>query len=159
MGLDVGTAINGWAILRQETVQTLVPVAFGAITTSNKTPMTDRLNEIYTQTRSVIKKYKPEEVAIENLFYFKNQKTVIPVAQARGVLCLACNHEGLLVADYSPPQVKSAVTGYGRATKRQVQEMVSKIFKLKELPTPDDIADALAIAYCHASLRNSIGKL
>lgn len=154
LGLDVGFAITGWAIL--DRTQPLVNntarlLDYGAIQTSKELPMQNRLEQIYTELQAIFKKYKPDAMAIESLFYFKNQKTVIGVGQARGVMLLVASLHKVPVFDYTPLQVKTAVTGYGRADKKQIQKMVSLIYKLTEAPKPDDVADAIAVATCHAN--------
>lgn len=148
LSIDTGSAIVGWAIV-DDLGNKLKQIDYGAVTTEKGVDMSLRLKKIYKDLDEIIKKYNPTEAAIESLFYFKNQKTVITVAQARGVIILAAANNNLPVFDYTPLQVKSAVTGYGRAEKKQVQFMVTKIFNLKEIPKPDDVADALAVGVCH----------
>lgn len=148
LGIDCGTAIVGWAIV-EKLGSKFEQKGFGVVTTEKGNDMYLRLKKIYAELLEIIQKYEPSEMAVEDLFYFKNQKTVISVGQARGVIMLAGANSGLPVFDYTPLQVKSAVTGYGRAEKSQVQQMIQRIFNLKELPKPDDAADALAIAICH----------
>lgn len=153
LGLDPGTATTGWSVIIEEKKQPKVE-AFGCIETDKVKDSVARLKEIAFDLRKIIKKYQPDEAAIEDIFFFKNLKTAIKVAQARGVLILTCADKNLPVFEYTPLQVKQALTGYGRAEKRQVQIMVKNILKLKELPRPDDAADALAIAICHQQSRN-----
>ncbi len=117
--------------------------------------MSDRLMEIAADVKKIISTYHPDESAIEELFFFKNQKTIVSVSQARGVLLLTLSQAGLTIAEYTPLQIKQSLTGYGRADKRQVQEMVKTIMKLKHIPKPDDAADAIAIAICHAQSRKA----
>lgn len=158
LGIDPGTATTGWAILEQHK-KDLVPIAYGHISTSPKNSTCQRLKEIAADIEEIIKKYQPTEGAVEDLFFFKNIKTAMKVSQSRGVIMLTLIKAGLAVFEYTPLQVKQAVTGYGRADKRQVQEMVKNILKLKEVPTPDDTADAIAIGICHMQSRNfSIAK-
>ena len=114
---------------------------------------------IYDDITYVIEKYKPDEIAIEELFYNSNAKTVINVGQARGVLILSGENHNIPVYEYTPLQVKQGVVGYGRAQKKQVQEMVKNILSLKEVPKPDDTADALAIAICHAHACGGVNKI
>jgi crossover junction endodeoxyribonuclease RuvC len=114
-------------------------------------PVPDRLKILYDDTCSIIKEYRPDVVAYEELFFNKNVKTAIVASHARGVLVLAAVNCGVPVAEYTPLQVKQAVVGYGRASKQQVQVMVTQLLRLKEIPKPDDTADALAVAICHAN--------
>ncbi len=148
LGIDVGFAITGWSIVEKER-GVLSIIDYGVITTSPKESLPARLYEIYDGLKHIIKKYKPDHCAVESLFYFKNQKTVIDVAQVRGIILLAAQEKKLNIFNYTPLQVKIAVTGYGRAEKKQVQEMVKKIFNLLEIPKPDDAADAIAVSFCH----------
>jgi crossover junction endodeoxyribonuclease RuvC len=115
--------------------------------------MSERLKKLFEEIVKIIKMYKPNCVAIESLFFFNNQKTVISVGQARGVLILAAAQKNLPIFDYTPLQVKQAVSGYGKASKVQVQKMVKLILNLEELPKPDDAADALAISICHLNTK------
>lgn len=151
LGIDVGTAIVGWGIIDTEG-STATCVQYGTITTPKTDDMPDRLRDIYDSLLELIGLYKPEQAAVESLFFSKNQKTVMTVSQARGVILLALQTCGLPIYEYTPLQVKSGVTGYGKAEKLQVQKMVQLTLKLKELPTPDDAADALAIALYHMSV-------
>lgn len=148
LGIDVGFAISGWSVIRREKgTNTLID--YGIIASSSKSELPCRLREIYDGVTTIIRQYSPDSFAIESLFYFKNQKTVIAVAQARGVLLLAAEEAGLKIFNYTPLQVKMAVTGYGRADKKQIQKMVTTIMGLKEIPKPDDAADAIAVSICH----------
>ena len=149
IGIDPGTAIVGYGVLDYIGNKFSV-VAYGAITTAATSPMSDRLKTIYRELNSVIKQYAPAHIAVEELFYNTNAKTVISVGQARGIILLAGAEAELEVAEYTPLQVKQAVVGYGRAEKKQVQEMIKILLKLEKVPKPDDVADALAIAICHA---------
>jgi len=150
LGIDPGYAIVGYGVIRYEAGRT-VPLAYGAATTGAQTKFERRLQLIYDDICAIIAKWKPDAVAIEELFYRTNQKTVIGVAQARGVIVLAAQQGGIPVYEYTPLQVKVAVTGYGRAEKKQVMEMTRRLLGLKEIPRPDDAADALAIAISHAN--------
>lgn len=153
-GIDPGTAIIGWAIVEiKEKTGENVAVAYGHITTSKKKTTAERLTEANKKIEKIIKKYKPQEAAIEDIFFFKNLKTAIKVSQARGAILLTLERFHIKIAEYTPLQVKQAVTGYGRAEKGQIQVMVKQIFKLREIPSPDDVADALAVAMCHLSSR------
>jgi len=152
LGIDPGTATTGWAIL-EETKGKISAVAFGHISTDKSHTEEHRLLEISEDIISIIKKHKPAEAAVEKLFFFKNQKTIIQVGQARGALLLTLAQKGVKVSSYTPLQVKQAMTGYGRAEKQQVQLMAKNILNLKSLPKPDDVADAIAVALCHLNSR------
>ena len=155
MGLDPGTATTGWAILEEKSGK-MQALAYGHISTQPKTAESKRLLEISTDLKKIIDKYQPTEAGIEKIFFFKNQKTIIQIGQARGSLLLTLEQKNVRIFGYTPLQVKQSVTGYGKAEKRQVQEMVTKILKLKSIPKPDDVADAIAIAICHLSSRKNI---
>jgi crossover junction endodeoxyribonuclease RuvC len=148
LGIDVGTAIVGWEIM-DSLNNKYVHVAGGVITTSKNDDMSLRLREIFVSMQKIILEYEPKDMAIEDLFFFKNQKTIITVSQARGVLLLAGKLANLNIFSYTPLQVKIAVTGYGRSEKKQVQYMVQRLMNFKTLPKPDDWADAVAISICH----------
>lgn len=150
LGIDPGIAIVGYGFLELKGNSYKV-LDYGAITTEAKVPLPDRLNSIYEDMSELIEKYKPDDIAFEELFFNKNVKTAITVAQARGVEVLAAkkSHAGLY--EYTPLQVKQAIVGYGRASKNQVQEMVKIILNLEKVPKPDDVADALAVAITHGS--------
>ncbi|MBO4941290.1 MAG: crossover junction endodeoxyribonuclease RuvC [Clostridia bacterium] len=149
IGIDPGYAIVGVGCIDYEGNKFKV-VEYGAITTKAGEDMFDRLKKIYDEAVDLITRTKPDAVAIEELFFQNNQKTAINVAQARGVLVLAAKNLGVPVFEYTPLQVKQAVVGYGRAEKKQVQQMTKAILNLSEVPKPDDTADALALAVCHA---------
>ncbi len=149
LGIDPGIAIVGYGII-EYTGNRFKVIDFGSIQTKAGTPLTERLQIIYTELRQLIYTHKPDCMAIEELFFNNNAKTAITVAQARGVLILGGVNEGLKIAEYTPLQVKQAVTGYGRADKNQVQQMTKALLGLDKVPKPDDTADALAIAICHA---------
>lgn len=147
LGIDPGTATVGYGLIK--TNQSKVEVIdYGCIQTSSLLKPAERLKKIYTELTKLIKKYRPEIMAVEDLFFFKNLKTAIKVSQARGVILLAGANNNVPVYEFTPLQVKQALTGYGRAEKIQMQKMVKLIFNLKEIPKPDDAADALAIAFC-----------
>ncbi len=148
LGIDPGYAIVGYGVLEFDNVH-FKTVNYGAITTNPETPFDKRLEEIYSDTSSVIEMFKPDCMSIEKLYFNTNITTGIDVAQARGVIMLAAAQRGVPIFEYTPLQVKVAVTGYGRAEKHQMQEMTKNILHLKEIPKPDDTADALAIAICH----------
>ena len=148
LGIDPGYAIVGWGVIDFQS-NNYRPVAFGAITTEAHTEFDDRLMRIYDDTVEVIKRSRPDAMAIEKLYFNTNVTTGILVAQARGVIILAARQAGIPVYEYTPLQVKTAVAGYGKAKKPQVMEMTRRLLHLKELPKPDDTADALAIAITH----------
>ena len=158
LGIDPGLAIVGWGIV--ESVRGNVrPIAYGAITTPAHTDIEARLLMIQNDLEELIKKYSPEEMAIEELFFTNNITTGIAVAEARGVILCTAHKLGVKISEYTPLQVKQAVVGYGRAEKHQVISMVTSLLKLKKPPKPDDTADALAIAICHAQCAASaIGR-
>lgn len=155
LGIDPGYAIVGWGVLEYKANKFRV-IDYGAITTEAHTPFPLRLQEIYTEMNMLFDKYKPEVMSMEKLFYNNNAKTVIDVAQARGVITLAAQMHGVAIAEYTPLQVKQSVTGYGKAVKKQVQEMTRIILNLEKIPKPDDTADALAMAICHGHSSGSL---
>jgi crossover junction endodeoxyribonuclease RuvC len=148
LGIDPGTAIVGFAIVEAKGSE-LGMIACDVITTPAGMPMPKRLQHIYHSLSEIISKYRPSEAAMEELFFAKNARTALTVGQARGVAMLALANGGLAVAEYTPKQVKQAVTGYGGANKEQVGEMVRILLHLKAIPRPDDAADAAAVAICH----------
>lgn len=157
VGIDPGTAIVGYGVIDYDKNKYEV-IDYGVILTDKNLEMEERLEIVYNEMNNILKKYKPESMAIEDLFYFKNNKTVISVAQARGVILLAGKQNNIEMASYTPLQVKMGITGYGRAEKKQIQQMVQRILKLKEIPKPDDAADALAICLTHINtLTSQIG--
>ncbi len=155
LGVDPGYAIVGYGVVRYESNHFDV-LDYGAITTNAGVDFSRRLVQIYNGLSSVIIRFRPEALSIEKLFFHSNAKTAIDVAQARGVLILAAVQNGLTVSEYTPLQVKQSVVGYGRAEKHQVQEMTRIILNLDKIPKPDDTADALAMAVCHAHSSNSL---
>lgn len=148
LGIDPGTAILGYAVVMAQG-SLLRMLVCDVITTPAKTPLAQRLQIIYDELSSIIATYKPQEAAMEELFFAKNARTAMTVGHARGVAMLALANGGLSVAEYTPKQVKQAVTGYGGADKDQVGEMVRILLKLTAVPKPDDAADAAAVAICH----------
>lgn len=148
LGIDPGTAITGFGLIKSHQGREEV-ITYGSIRTSADMPMPLRLCKINAELQSIINTYQPDAMAVEELFHHKNAKTVITVAQARGVIMLTGAKNNLALAEYTPLQVKQAVVGYGNADKKQVQIMVAKILKMSQIPRPDDAADALAIAICH----------
>ena len=158
LGIDPGLAIVGWGVI--ESVRGNVrPIAYGAIRTPAHTDIEKRLLMIQNDLETVINQYKPDEMAIEELFFNTNITTGIAVAEARGVILCTAHKLGVKISEYTPLQVKQAVVGYGKAEKNQVIAMVTSILKLKKPPKPDDTADAVAIAICHAqSSGSAMGK-
>ncbi len=155
LGIDPGYAIVGFGAIETARGSSRV-LTHGAITTKAHTPMLDRLSEIYREMRTLLDMVRPDAVSIEELFFNTNTTTAIQVAQARGVILLACAESGLPVYEYTPLQVKQAVVGYGRAEKHQVMEMTRIMLSLDKIPKPDDAADALALALCHAANASSL---
>ena len=150
LGIDPGYVLMGYGVIEQNGNRFQV-LDYGSISTGPSAPMPHRLKFLYSSLMEIIAETEPECAALEELFYNTNAKTVINVGQARGVAILACVNSGLEVAEYTPLQVKQALVGYGRAEKKQVQEMVKMILGLEKVPKPDDTADALAVAVCHAN--------
>ncbi|NCF75356.1 MAG: crossover junction endodeoxyribonuclease RuvC [Xanthomonadaceae bacterium] len=154
LGIDPGFAIVGYGIIKKDKNSNISIVNYGAINTSAKDIFPDRLAQIHKELKSIIRKYKPNIVAIEELFFYKNVKTAMEVGQARGVIILTVIQSKIQIFEYTPLQIKQAVSSYGRADKNQVQEMVKKILNLKKIPEPDDAADALAAAICCGNFNN-----
>ncbi|MBQ7337335.1 MAG: crossover junction endodeoxyribonuclease RuvC [Clostridia bacterium] len=149
LGIDPGIAIVGWGVV-DYTKNKFKTLGYGSILTSKDESTQMRLSRIYDELTAIIQKYRPEAMAVEELFFNTNQTTAIRVAEARGVILLAAQRSGLTIAEYTPLQVKQAVVGYGRAEKKQVISMVTLMLGLPKPPKPDDTADALAIAVTHA---------
>lgn len=154
LGIDPGTALIGWGVIDYGN-GTPKAVAYGHISTPAKTELADRLLIIANDLSEIVGKYFPEEAAVEELFFSNNQKTAMSVAQARGAILLTLRRHGLPAHGYTPNQVKQALTSYGRADKKQMQLMVTSILGLPAIPKPDDTADALAVAVCHAFSRKA----
>ena len=150
LGIDPGIALTGFGIVEKNGVSVKAG-SYGHISTEAGTPVPDRLKILYDDMVNIVQEYSPDVVAVEELFFNKNVKTAIIAAQARGVIILSAVNNGVEVVEYTPLQVKQAITGYGRASKQQVQFMVKEMLRLKEIPKPDDTADALGIAICHAN--------
>ena len=150
LGLDPGTATTGYGIIDVEEDGRLTAVSYGTITTPAKTPMPERLQTIQQELRALIHEFQPDRSAIEEVFFGRNVTTAITVGQARGVLMLTLANANIPISEYSPPKIKDAVTGYGKADKAQVQLMVRNLLDLEETPRPDDAADGLAVAITHA---------
>lgn len=155
LGIDPGYGITGFGLIEAQRGTSRL-LQCGAITTPAEMDFSARLEIIYEDMRKLLEVSKPDAVAIEELFFGQNVTTGIGVAQSRGVILLAICQAGLEVTSYKPMQVKQAVVGYGNATKRQVQDMTKRLLNLKEMPKPDDAADAIAIALCHARSSTSL---
>jgi crossover junction endodeoxyribonuclease RuvC len=148
IGIDPGTAITGWGVVEGDG-DSLEMIAAGVVTTSAGTPLPQRLQIIYRDLTEILKQWQPETSAVEELFFSKNAKTALAVGHGRGVAMLALAEAELSITEYKPLEVKQAVTGHGRADKRQMQQMVKLLLSLDDIPRPDDAADALAVAICH----------
>ncbi|RDY20443.1 crossover junction endodeoxyribonuclease RuvC [Criibacterium bergeronii] len=151
LGIDPGIAIVGYGLIDYDG-NTFRTISYGAITTPAHASLSTRLKTIYDDLTSIITSYKIDCVAIEELFFNKNVKTALDVAQARGVIVVACMNNNIPLYEYTPLQVKQGVVGYGRAVKSQIQEMVKIMLNLPKVPKPDDVADGLAIAICHCNV-------
>ena len=159
IGIDPGYAIVGYGVAEFDGLH-FKTLGYGAITTNANTPFSQRLEAIYDDIITLIEKYKPDCMSIERLYFNTNTTTAIDVAQARGVIVLAAKQKSIDIFEYTPLQVKQAITGYGRAEKYQVMEMVKSLLNLPAVPKPDDTADALALTVCHGhSASSSWGKL
>ena len=156
IGIDPGTATTGYGVIDEDNDGNFNVLDYGVVITRADLSLENRLKIIYDSLTSLIILHKPASAAVEKLFFKQNVTNAISVGQARGVILLAFANSGIPVAEYSPAEVKSAVSGYGGAEKAQVQAMVKAILNLNETPKPDDAADALAIALCHI---NSTGSL
>lgn len=157
LGVDPGTAITGYGLIR-DLGNKIEVIEYGCIRTSPKSCLANRLRKINEELEKLIRNYQPQVAAVEDLFFNKNVRTALAVGQARGVVLLTAAKAGVEVREYTPLQVKQALVGYGRAEKHQVQYMVKMLLSLEEAPEPDDVADALAIAICHAYSRNAEKK-
>lgn len=155
LGIDPGYATIGYGIIEYDNFR-FKTIAYGAVTTTPDKVFSDRLCDIYNDISTLINEYKPDSFSIEKLYFNTNTTTAIDVAQARGVILLAARKAGLDIFEYTPLQVKQSITGYGRAEKHQVMEMVKNLLQLKSVPKPDDTADALALAICHGHCSGSI---
>lgn len=154
LGIDPGYGILGWSVITDR----LEVLGYGVITTPATEAFDDRLFSIHRELASIIERYKPDCVSMEKLFFAKNTTTALNVAKAIGAVILTFKMANLSCYEYTPLQVKQALTGFGRATKEQMQFMITKVFKIKEIPKPDDAADALAIAACHAFRGDGIAR-
>ena len=158
LGFDPGLATLGYGVIRKEQMRGAEVLDYGVICTPKDENLAVRLCMLEQGIKQVIAKFRPDEIAVEELFFAKNVKTGIAVAHARGVLLLTANKECGMLYEYTPLQIKQALTGYGRADKNQIQQMVKTFLGLKAVPKPDDAADALAVALCHAQT-NKLGGL
>ena len=148
LGVDPGLATTGYGLVRKIGGE-IQAVAYGVVTTSAKRPLGERLQRIYQELAALIQLHRPDEGAVEELFFSRNVRTAMSVGQARGVALLALADAGLTVTEYTPLTIKQAVSGFGGADKVQVQTMVKMLLRLEDIPRPDDAADALAVAICH----------
>jgi crossover junction endodeoxyribonuclease RuvC len=158
LGIDPGYALLGYGVI-DHVANKYSLVECGAVTTDKDTPMPERLCHIFDKLTWLIEEYKPEAAAIEKLFFNTNQKTAMNVSEARGAAVVACSKAGISVFEYTPLQIKQALTGYGRADKGQMQEVVRSILGLKEIIRPDDAADAAAAAICHGNSASYIDRV
>jgi crossover junction endodeoxyribonuclease RuvC len=149
IGIDPGTATTGYGLVRENEDGSLALVDYGVILTPAKMDMPERLLELHRQLTQILLLHRPYSGAVEKLFFQRNVRTALSVGQARGVALLSLAEQGLRIGEYTPLEVKQAVAGYGKADKNQVQHMVRALLSLNEIPTPDDAADALAVAICH----------
>lgn len=148
IGIDPGLALAGYGIIEGD-AQNMKPLQYGSLSTPSSMPLSERLSRLYDGMIELLDEYRPEEIAVEELFFNRNVTTAFTVGQARGIFLLAAEQKGLRYHQYTPAQVKLAVTGYGKADKPQIQQMVKVLLNLPAIPKPDDTADALAIAICH----------
>ncbi|MBR5899849.1 MAG: crossover junction endodeoxyribonuclease RuvC [Clostridia bacterium] len=158
VGFDPGIATLGYGVIEKDSRNKPVMLDYGIVSTPKEENLAVRLNMLEQGVKQIINKFKPDEIAIEELFFAKNVKTAITVAHARGVVLLTCAKECGKIFEYTPLQIKQALTGYGRADKNQIQQMVKTFLNLKAIPKPDDAADALAVALTHAQT-NKLGGL
>jgi len=149
IGIDPGTALTGYGVLESDDHGSITAVDYGVITTSRNREPSERLLDLYNKLIEVLELHRPVYGAVEKLFFQKNVKTAISVGQARGVILLGLQQNGISPFEYTPNEIKLAVAGYGGADKKQVQKMVQMLLKLEKTPEPDDAADALAVAICH----------
>jgi crossover junction endodeoxyribonuclease RuvC len=152
LGIDPGLATVGFGLVVFGARGSIETCEWGVITTAKDKPEGLRLQEVFEDTEQMLKVLKPDCVSLERLFYFRNATTIIPVSQARGVITLAITRQQVPLSEYTPMQVKQAMTGYGKAKKPEVMEMVARLLNLEKLPRPDDAADALALALTHQQL-------
>jgi len=155
IGIDPGLATVGFGVIRTENSM-IIPVSYGCIRTSADKQTPQRLLEIFIEIRSLFEKYRPEVIAVEKLFFTRNVTNALSVSEARGVIFLAAQQQRVPVIEYTPNQVKQAITGSGRADKKQMQAMIKRLLNLDEIPEPDDAADGLSIALCHIHFENNL---
>ncbi len=155
LGIDPGTAICGYGLVKKENYRFKL-IDYGVITTPANMSLAERLVRVYDGVTTLIEEYKPEEMAVEELFFNNNAKTALSVGHARGVVLLAGAHKGIPIYEYTPLQVKQGIVGYGRADKQQIQFMVKTMLNMAVIPKPDDAADALAIAICHGQCNKQL---
>ena len=149
LGIDPGTAVTGYGVVRGEPFGALALVECGVIRTHPQDPLPVRLREIYEDVRALIARHRPDALSIEDVFYARNVRTTVVLGHARGVVLLAAEQAGIEIAEYPPAEIKKAVVGTGNATKEQVQFMVTRLLRLKTVPTPSDAADGAAAALAH----------
>jgi crossover junction endodeoxyribonuclease RuvC len=149
LGIDPGLSLTGWGIIEAVSRDKMHALKYGCIKTKSSTPLIERLQSVHDNLQDIIDTYKPEVVAIEEIFFLKAAKSVTAVGQSRGAIVLTVSMNNIPLFEYNPRSVKVALTGYGSADKYQMQHMVKTFLKLKEIPKPDDTADALAMAICH----------
>ncbi len=152
IGIDPGLATVGFGVIQSEN-NCIIPLSYGCIRTPPGKQTPERLLDRYTEINELFEKYSPEIIAMERLFFTNNVTSAMNVSEARGVIFLAAQQKGIPVVEYTPAQVKQAITGSGRADKRQMQEMITRLLGLDEIPRPDDAADGLSIALCHINAR------
>jgi crossover junction endodeoxyribonuclease RuvC len=156
LGIDPGIGIVGFGLIEANGAKPPIALDWGTLTTHKTRTDSERLLEIYTDLTQLLLDLAPDAVSVERIFFFKNAKTLVPVSQARGVILLCIQAQGLALAEYTPMQVKQALTGYGKSTKQEIQAMVAQQLGLPEPPRPDDAADALAMAICHAQFARAV---
>lgn len=154
LGVDPGIADTGWGLIKKEAGGKVSHIAHGSIKTPKTEGLSERLVALYSELNKIIDKYQPQAVAVEELFFSKNVKTALTVGQARGVILLALKQKHIPLIEFKPSQVKQAVAAYGQAGKTQVQKMVKLLLNLKDIPRPDDAADALALAIALSAIKN-----
>ena len=158
LGIDCGGEFTGYGVVEQDQDGRLLPVAYGAVRLNPKRPFAERLSQIFHELTQVIERHRPEVAAIEEVFYAVNAKSALKLGQVRGVALLVASECGLEIAEYAPLSIKSAVVGYGKADKLQVQLMVTRLLRLDAPPEPQDASDALAIAICHLHTAGTLSR-
>ena len=153
LGVDPGLSLTGWGLISLSNKKVLSLMSYGCIKTKASVPLPERLNSIHSELVGIIRRNKPEVMAVEELYFCKQARTLAAVGQARGVILLAAEREKVKIAEYNPRHVKMALIGYGSADKNQIQQMVKRLLMMKEIPKPDDAADALALAICHINTK------